>query len=109
MAHDLGRLARQRPAEVALRDDRSTLGWAAVDERLNRVANALIAAPLGADPRGAVCAENSGETLIAHLGALLAGVSSVPVNFHLTTDEVAYILEDSGSTILFVGPETAAT
>jgi acyl-CoA synthetase (AMP-forming)/AMP-acid ligase II len=39
---------------------------------------------------------------------LHAGVSSVPVNFHFTAEEVAYILSDSGADMLFVGPETAA-
>ena len=29
------------------------------------------------------------------------------MNFHLTADETAYILDDSGTSILFVGPETA--
>ena len=32
----------------------------------------------------------------------------MPVNFHLNADEVAYILEDSGATVLFLGPGTAA-
>ena len=44
---------------------------------------------------------------VANLGALIGGASTVPVNFHLTTDEVAYILADSGCRALFVGPETA--
>ena len=64
---------------------------------------------LGPDRRVAVLAENSVETVLAHLGGLLAGASTVPVNFHLNADEVAYILEDSGARVLFVGPETAAT
>ena len=54
-------------------------------------------------------AENSVETVLAHLGGLLAGASTVPVNFHLNADEVAYILGDSGARVLFVGPGTAAT
>jgi acyl-CoA synthetase (AMP-forming)/AMP-acid ligase II len=33
----------------------------------------------------------------------------VPTNFHLNAEEVAYILQDSGTRVLFVGPETAAT
>jgi long-chain acyl-CoA synthetase len=32
----------------------------------------------------------------------------VPVNFHLTAEEAAYIVADSESAIVFVGPETAA-
>ena len=52
-------------------------------------------------------AENAVETALAHLGALLAGASSVPVNFHLKADEAAFILSDSQAAVLFVGPETA--
>jgi long-chain acyl-CoA synthetase len=97
--------ARERPDEVALRDDRVALGWAQVSEILDRVANGLHALDLGPQRRVAVYAENSAETVLAHLGALLAGASSVPVNFHLTPDEAAYILRDSKTAVLFVGPE----
>ena len=55
----------------------------------------------------AVFAENACETALANLGGLVGGASVVPVNFHLTAEEVAYILEDSGTRMLFVGPETA--
>ena len=47
--------------------------------------------------------------MLAHLGGLLAGVSTVPTNFHLNAEEVAYILQDSGTRVLFVGPETVET
>ncbi|MEX0846933.1 MAG: AMP-binding protein [Ilumatobacteraceae bacterium] len=97
--------ARERPDEVALRDDRVALGWADVNATLDRVANGLHALDLGPNRRVAVYAENAVEVVLAHLGALLAGASSVPVNFHLTADEAAYILRDSGAQVLFVGPE----
>jgi acyl-CoA synthetase (AMP-forming)/AMP-acid ligase II len=97
--------AQERPDEVALRDDRVALGWAEVSATLDRVINALHATPLGAARRVAVYAETSVETVLAHLGGLLAGASTVPVNFHLTADEVAYILRDSQTAVLFVGPE----
>ena len=100
-------LALARPAEVALRDRERSFGWAEVDDVLNRVANAVLAADLGPKRRVAVFAENAAETALAHLGGLLGGASTVPVNFHLTADEAAYILEDSETRIVFVGPETA--
>ena len=100
-------LAVARPDEVALRDPWRALGWAEVGDELNRVANGILAAALGPQSRIAVFAENSGETALAHLGGLLGGASSVPVNFHLTADEAAYILRDSAAQLLFVGPETA--
>jgi len=101
------KLAAERPDEVALRDPERTLSWADLDDALNRTANALLAADLGPDHRISVFAENAVETAIAHMGGLVGGASTVPVNFHLTAEEVAYILEDSGSRILFVGPVTA--
>jgi long-chain acyl-CoA synthetase len=102
-------LAADRPDQVALRDDDVVLGWAQVNDTLNRVVNGLADFDLGPDRRVAVLAENSVETVLAHLGGLLAGASTVPVNFHLNADEVAYILQDSGAQVLLVGPGTAAT
>ena len=106
------RFAKERavadPTGFALVDGDRILRWADVDDALNRCANLLLAADrageLGPAHRIAVFAENAGETALAHLGGLLAGASSVPVNFHLTADEAAYILEDSQTAILFVGP-----
>ena len=99
-------LSEERPDEVALRDPYRTMRWAEVDDVLNRVANGLLHMDLGPKTRIAVFAENSGETALAHLGGLLGGASTVPVNFHLTADEAAYILQDSQTAVLFVGPET---
>ena len=100
------RLAADRPDEVALRDSARSLGWAEVDATLRSAAAALLAADLGAERRVAVFAQNSAETVLAHLAGLLGGASTVPVNYHLTAEELAYILKDSGAKLLLVGPET---
>ena len=100
-------LAETRPGEAALVQGERTFGWADVDSILNRVAGLLLSADLGPSRRAAVFAENAAETAFAHLGGLLGGASTVPVSFHLTAAETAYILEESESRILFVGPETA--
>jgi long-chain acyl-CoA synthetase len=99
--------ARLKPAEVALADDRIALTWVDLDATLNRAINGLLGRPARSAGRIAVFAPNSVEGVLAYLAALHAGVSSVPVNFHFTADEVAYILEDSGADVIFVGPETA--
>ena len=100
-------LAETRPGEAALVQGERTFGWADVDSILNRAAGLLLSADLGPSRRAAVFAENAAETAFAHLGGLLGGASTVPVSFHLTAAETAYILEESESRILFVGPETA--
>ncbi|MCE2764098.1 MAG: AMP-binding protein [Ilumatobacteraceae bacterium] len=99
-------LARERPDEIAVRDPDKALRWADVDDILNRVANIALATDLGPHRRVAVFAENAAETALAHLGCLLGSASTVPVNFHLTAEETAYILVDSDARLLFVGPET---
>ena len=92
--------------EMALADENGIITWAELDPILNRATNALLAAGLGPDQRIGVFAMNSAETVLAYLAGLHAGISSIPINFHLTADEVAYILKDAGAGILFVGPET---
>lgn len=98
--------AIERPDEVAIRDGRVALGWSEVSEILNRATNGLAALDLPEPCRVAVFAENAAETAFAHMGGLYGGISTVPVNFHLNAEEVAYILGDSRSSVLFVGPET---
>ena len=102
-------LSVEHPEQVALRYEETALRWTDVNDILNRVVNGLGQFELGPDRRIAVFAENGGETVLAHLGGLLAGASTVPVNFHFNAEELTYILEDSGARVLFVGPETAAS
>ena len=99
-------LARERPEEIAVRDPNRAFTWAQVGDILNRTANNALSTDLGPKRRVAVFAENAAETAFSHLGCLLGSASTVPVNFHLTAEEAAYILVDSESRILFVGPET---
>lgn len=68
-------------------------------------ASSLIDRGVGDGSRVAVFAENSAEVVFAHTIGLLAGASTVPVNFHLTAPEARYILEHSAARVVFVGPE----
>ena len=99
-------LAEKNSEQIAIRDDNKALNWDDVDGILNRVTNRLLESDLGEQRRISVFAENSNETALAHLGGLLAGASTVPVNFHLTAEETAYILKDSETSVLFLSPET---
>jgi len=90
---------------LALGDEASELSWRDLDRELNKSVNALLAARING--RIAVFAPNSVGAALAFLTGLHAGVSGVPINFHLTAQEVAYILRDSNTSILFVSPLTA--
>lgn len=106
MPHFARMRATEDPTGLALVDPAQTLGWSDVDVLLNQTANRLLGTDLGPKHRVAVFAENAAETALAHLGALLAGASSVPVNFHLNAKEVAYILEDADVALVFVDRHT---
>ncbi len=92
---------------VALADERASLSWRALSDIIDRAANGLTSLSPAQVRRIGVFAHNSAETVLAYLAALHAGVSAIPINFHLTADEVAYMLRDGEAGLLFVGPETA--
>jgi long-chain acyl-CoA synthetase len=100
------RWAAEHPHETALADSARTLTWSALAELVNRVANGLRAAGLGEDGRVAIFAGNAVETVVAHLGAISGGVSSVAISRYASVDEVAYMLADAGAKVLLVGPST---
>jgi long-chain acyl-CoA synthetase len=96
------------PDAVALSDPAQSYTWRELDATLNHSVNALLTAGLRPGERLAVFAENSAETVIAYLTGLLAGVSLIPVSFHLTARELAFILERGNAGAVLAGPESAA-
>ena len=97
MSLTLAAIAPDARESLALADERVAYSWNALDPVLNRAANALASLPFGAERRVAVFAQNSAEVVIAYVACIEAGISSVPVSFHLTAPEAAYILKDSGA------------
>jgi len=106
MSLTLQSVAVERRDDLALADERMALSWAALDLLLNRTANAMNGA-VDAARRVAVFAPNSAENVIAYVAGIEAGISTVPVSYHLTAGELVYILRDSATSVLLVGPETA--
>jgi long-chain acyl-CoA synthetase len=95
-----------RRDDLALADERVSYSWNQLDLLLDRTANALSSLPFENERRVAIFAQNSAETVINYVACLEAGISSVPVSFHLTPSEAAYIIRDSGAVAVLVGPET---
>ncbi len=60
---------------------------------------------LGAGERVAIVSPNAARFLVALFGVSAYGRVLVPINFRLTADEVAYIVEHSGSSTLLVDAE----
>ncbi|MEP7106181.1 MAG: AMP-binding protein [Chloroflexota bacterium] len=73
--------------------------------RARRMAHALRGAGLQKDDRVAFLAVNSEPLLLGHFGVPQAGGVIVAINTRLSADEVAYIVEHSGSGMVFFSPE----
>ena len=70
-----------------------------------RMAAKLDELGVGPGERVAMVSHNSARLLTAFYGVSGYGRILVPVNFRLRPDEVQYIIEQSGSTVLWVDPE----
>ena len=93
----LARNARREPTRTALVFGDSSLTFAELDERVNRLANALADRGVGRGDQVAVLMYNSLEVVESFFACQKLGACPVPVNFRLAPSELAYILEDSGS------------
>jgi long-chain acyl-CoA synthetase len=70
-------------------------------ERASRVSTGLRERGLDRGDRVAIRLANGLDWVLAFWGAQLAGLVVVPVNTRFTTDEVRYVVEDSGSGYVF--------
>ncbi|WP_028813397.1 acyl-CoA synthetase [Streptomyces flavidovirens] len=101
------RSARRSPDRIALRYADRSWTYAALDTAVSTAAAELVAHGLEDGDRVAAYGHNSDVYLIAFLACARAGLVHVPVNQHLTGDDLAYILEDSGSALVLADPGLA--
>lgn len=92
----------------ALTDEHGTTSWSGLGDRVDRWAQVLRGAGLAPGDRVALVLGNRAETYAVVLGCLHAGLTVVPVNWHLTAPEVAHVVADSGARALVVEPAHAA-
>ena len=83
----------------------SSFTWKGFAQMIDRAAGALLTG--GIEPQGRVClfTQNCPEVLITHFGAFYNRAIPVPIYATSSRDEVAYIVNDSGATILFAGDQ----
>jgi fatty-acyl-CoA synthase len=85
-----------------------SLTYGELAERATAVAAGLDELGLAPGDRVAVVSHNSARLLELFFGVTSWGRVLVPVNFRLSRDEVAYIVEHSGARVLLVDPELDA-
>ena len=98
---------------VALVDEPEVAGslgsitYGELHARAKGMAVALDEMGVGPGERVAIVSPNSGRFLTAFFGVSGFGRVLVPINYRLTADEVAYIVEHSGASVLLYDPDLA--
>lgn len=93
------------PDEVAVDDGMTRLTWSGLESGARRVAHALAASGVTADAPWAILSHNRTEWVEMFLGNTMAGARYVPLNWHLTAPELAYLLVNSGATLIVTEPD----
>jgi len=91
-------------AEFAVQGDRRINYRDALAET-NRLANALVGAGLEPGDRIAILSKNSIEYALLYYACAKAGVVPVPLNYRLAANEWAFIINDSGATLVIAADE----
>jgi fatty-acyl-CoA synthase len=107
--HSLGtiltRTAARTPQRTALVWQGRRESYGEYNAAVNRVANALAARGVTAGMRVAMLSHNSREFVVAYFALAKLGAISLPINFMLGADEVAFILEHAGAEGMIVEAE----
>ncbi|GKQ33885.1 acyl-CoA synthetase [Streptomyces sp. A012304] len=101
----LRRSARRTPARVAVEYRDRSWTYEELDEAVSRAASVLLDQGLAPGDRVGAYGHNSDAYLLAFLACARAGLVHVPVNQHLTGDDLAYIVGQSGSTLVLADPD----
>src|ERR1700677_842123 len=103
---------RDRPGvidEPGLPGSLGTLTYGELDARARGLALALDEFGVGFGERVAIVSPNAARFQVAFFGVSGYGRVLVPINYRLGPDEVQYVVEHSGASVLLVDPESDAT
>ncbi|MFB7722125.1 non-ribosomal peptide synthase/polyketide synthase [Nocardia sp. NPDC056100] len=83
------------PHAVAVRSGETTLTYAQLDARANRLARRLIAAGVGPESLVAVALPRTAELVVALLAVLKSGGGYLPIDPNYPADRIEYVLDDA--------------
>jgi len=95
--------AASRPDAVAIGHRDRAVTYAELDERSNRLAQALLAAGAGPGSRIGHLDRSAPEVVELLIAVSKIGAVAVPLNWRLATPELIAILADAGAPVLIVG------
>ena len=101
--------ARQRPSSMAIRGEGRSITYGELDARSSQLANALRGLGVGRGDRVAYIDRNATEFWETAFAAAKIGAAITPLNFRLTSGEIATILRDAEpSAVVIADPVRSA-
>jgi len=97
-----------QPSSPALLQDDVVLTFGDLEQRCNRMANALVSLGIGPTDRVALMFTNDYRFIESLLGVMRVGAVPVPLNIRMGDDALIYVIADSESVVLIANSETAA-
>jgi amino acid adenylation domain-containing protein len=94
------RQARARPEAVALVCGTESLTYAQLNERANRLAHRLIAAGVTSETRVGIAVQRNADMVAGVLAILKSGAAYVPLDPEYPQERLAYMVQDSGLSLL---------
>ena len=100
IAQHLERTLRLFPNQPALIFEEKSFSYREIDEMSSRVANALAGSGISRGDRVALFLPNIPPFVIVYLGIQKMGAIAVAINSTLKTEELKFILDDSGAKVI---------
>jgi acyl-CoA synthetase (AMP-forming)/AMP-acid ligase II len=95
--------SRLCPQEEALVFEETRVTWRQLEDRVNRLANAILKLGYRKGERSTILAENTHKYMEVYFAAAKLGMSVTPLNFRLADAELIHIANDSESVLFFAG------
>ncbi len=96
----IARHAERQPQAIAVQCGEASLDYATLEQRANRLAHALQAQGAGPERVVGVAMQRSPELLVALLAVFKSGAAYVPLDIDYPPERLAYMIEDSGMSLL---------
>ncbi|HMC39373.1 MAG TPA: AMP-binding protein, partial [Acidimicrobiales bacterium] len=108
----LSMYAERQPEKTALIDDRPgqtvrTWTFAQLDRQANQLGHLLRSVGVDTATKVCWCGQNSGPLVVATHAIRKVGAVGVPLNYRLTPDEAAYVIDNSDASVVYVDREYA--
>jgi fatty-acyl-CoA synthase/long-chain acyl-CoA synthetase len=106
----LSMYADRYPDKPAVIDDRPgqpvrSWSFADLERRTNQLAHFLLSVGVGPTTKVCWCGQNSGPLMFANHAVRKIGGVTVPLNYRLTPDEAAYVVDNCDAEIVYVDAE----